>query len=292
MSVRSSAQASEARRAAARVAADAHVRVASARDLEGLATAAAVVDEVWRPRPEDRPISVGLLRAMTHVGNYCSIAYAEGRPVGVCIGFFGLEGELTLHSHITGVVPGHAGRHVGRALKLDQRAWALEHGVGTITWTYDPLIRRNAYFNVRRLGALPVGYLADFYGDMTDSINVGQHTDRLVVEWPLQSERVVRLSRGDTADELGGHAMPAAILLDVDADNGGPMRRPVEEAGTALVQIPEDIEQLRARDPGLAREWRLAVRDVLGSRLSTGWRVVDVTPSGYYLLHREKELSA
>ena len=78
-------------------------------------------------------------------------------------------------------------RNVGYALKLHQRAWALQRGIATITWTFDPLVRRNAYFNLAKLGVRATRYLPNFYGAMQDPINAGDDTDRLLVDWDLAS---------------------------------------------------------------------------------------------------------
>ena len=62
------------------------------------------------------------------------------------------------------------GHQVGHALKMHQRRWALERGLSTITWTFDPLVARNAYFNLAKLGATPVHYYEDFYGELGDEL--------------------------------------------------------------------------------------------------------------------------
>src|SRR6185312_17408828 len=117
--------------------------------------------------------------------------------------------------HIAGVTRAGAGRHIGYALKLHQRAWALDRGLDTVTWTFDPLVRRNAYFNTVKLAARPVEYLVNFYGEMTDEINVGQGSDRLLVEWPLLASAVVRAAAGHSAESaLDALRVAAAPVLD------------------------------------------------------------------------------
>ena len=87
-----------------------------------------------------------------------------------------------------------------------------------ITWTYDPLILRNAWFNASKLGAFPREYLIDFYGEMPDAVNAGQGSDRLVVGWAPRRRGVGRAldgARPDTdarrsarrrgGDRVGGH---------------------------------------------------------------------------------------
>ena len=83
-----------------------------------------------------------------------------------------------MHSHITGVLPGLQSQGLGRLLKQHQREWALAREVGHITWTFDPLVARNAHFNLRVLGARVTEYLVDHYGPMDDGVNRGDETDR------------------------------------------------------------------------------------------------------------------
>lgn len=267
----------EAREAATAAAARARVVIRPAHTLAEVQTARRVVDAVWQPSPEDPAVTESLLWPIVHAGNYCAIAYdaggdtasGDGEPVGVCVAFLGFEPAGALHSHVTGVTAAGAGRNLGFALKQDQRAWALEHGLTTVTWTYDPLVRRNAFFNLTRLGARPVDYLVDFYGQMTDRINRGQGSDRLVVTWDLTSDGVVRCaSRGDAEPKPD---------LSRDALPGNDVR---------FVEVPEDIERMRAEQPEEARRWRLAVRAELGGLMADGWSVVAMSRDGRYELRR------
>jgi predicted GNAT superfamily acetyltransferase len=278
----------QARKIAAEAADRSGVRVEIVRELDGLQVVCDVVDWVWQPRNGESTMRIELLRALTHVGNYCVLAWDGAEPLGVCFGFLSVEPERELHSHIAAVTAAAAGRRVGRALKLDQRAWALEHSLPTIGWTFDPLIRRNAFFNACRLGALPTSYLIDFYGTMNDSINVGQTTDRVTVSWPLASQDVIAICAGrDVARPVEGLADRGAhVLLSAVGDR--PVRHASSpQARTAMVQIPVDIEALRGADPGLARQWRTDVRETLGTLMTDGWRVTEFGRDGYYVLERD-----
>ena len=90
-----------------------------------------------------------------------------------------------MHSHITGVLPGLQSHGLGRVLKQHQREWAFARDVGHITWTFDPLVARNAHFNLRVLGARVTEYLVNHYGPMDDGVNRGDETDRVMVSWAL-----------------------------------------------------------------------------------------------------------
>ena len=110
-------------------------------------------------------VGVELLRALGHTGGYVAGAFSDNRMVGGSLGFLGRHhGELVLHSHVTGILPGVRKTGLGRQMKLHQREWAAEQGLDTIIWTFDPLVRRNAWFNIGVLGARVDAYLVDFYG--------------------------------------------------------------------------------------------------------------------------------
>ncbi|MGW6458785.1 GNAT family N-acetyltransferase, partial [Streptomyces sp. NPDC055078] len=144
-------------------------------------------EHIWRTGENSPPVTADLLRAMTKAGSYVSGAFDGGELVGSCFGFFSPPARGALHSHLAGVLPHLRRRNVGFALKLHQRAWAMARGVDEISWTYDPLVCRNAYFNTAKLGAEPAEYLPDFYGPIDDDINRDDATDRILVRWRLAS---------------------------------------------------------------------------------------------------------
>ena len=261
----------------------------SVRRVTELAEHNAVVqlfEEIWRP-DANSPMSTELLRALSKSGNYVVGAHDGGKLIGACVGFFSAPHDGVLHSHIAGVLPSGTGRHVGYALKLHQRAWALQHEIRRIEWTFDPLVARNAYFNVVKLGGRPAEYLPNFYGGMRDGINGIDDTDRLLLHWNLRDSRVVDACAGSwrAADvaELGRRG--AVVALD-RGSNGAPVAGSAATAGAAisLVAVPRDIEALRITDPGPAAEWRAAVREVLGGLLGTGARVTDFARDGWYVV--------
>lgn len=200
-------------------------------------------------------VGVELLRAIDHTGGYLAGAFTQNRMVGGSLAFLGRHHhEVALHSHITGILPGVRQTGLGRQMKLHQRAWAAEQGLGWITWTFDPLVRRNAWFNIGVLGAQIDEYLVDFYGQMDDSLNGSDPSDRLLVAWS---------TAGPPPDHLAPPAVPP---------------------GAIAVPTPEDIIVLRRTDSTEASSWRLRVREELGTLLATGGRVVGFTRNGEYLV--------
>ncbi len=230
---------------------DASLEIRTLDSADEMATIVTVFQQVWG---SVTPIvGVELLRAIAHSGGYVAAAFDADNIVGASFGFLARhDGDEALHSHVTGILPGVQQSGVGRAMKLHQRSWAAERGIPWITWTFDPLVRRNAWFNVSVLGARIAEYLVNFYGPMTDSINRNDETDRLVVAWP---------SDPDAAAE----APPA---------DGTEIRVPT----------PEDVVVLRRTDPAAADEWRHRVRGLLQPALEAGGIVTDFTRDGDYVV--------
>ncbi len=251
---------------------------------------------VWSADPVRSPLPAHVTRTLALIGGYVAGAYdADGELLGAAAGFLtGNTAELGpahLHSHIAGVAEAARSRHVGFALKLHQRAWALSRGMTQVTWTFDPLVARNAYFNLSKLGARAVAYLADFYGDMSDGINAGQGSDRLLAQWDLSSESTLlavhdKHASPDLAEVgLARLAGVGRLALSRDARGAPQLVDPIRTGNEPLAcAVPADIELMRREDPQLALAWRQAVRAALGGAMRAGYRVDGFACPGYYLL--------
>ncbi|MBO0811405.1 MAG: GNAT family N-acetyltransferase, partial [Microlunatus sp.] len=203
---------------------------------------------------------------------YVAGAYDGTELVGGSVGFIGGPQRDVLHSHITGVARSRTSAGIGYALKQHQRAWAGERGLTAISWTFDPLIARNAHFNLHRLGGRIVEYLVDFYGPMIDGLNLGQPSDRAFVRWEL-------------AAPAAAPECPEPVAALIIGPDGGPVHQPELIATTPVeLIIPADIENLRRTDPEAALEWRLALRAALVPLLTDGWTVDGFRRSGGYLV--------
>jgi predicted GNAT superfamily acetyltransferase len=212
----------------------------------------ALIGGVWID-PDGHPaVATDLLAALAHFGGYVAGAFADdGALVAGGYGFVGRHGiEPVLHSHTVCVAPGLEHRGLGYALKHHQRSWAAAQSLAGVTWTFDPLVRRNAYFNLTKLGACIVGYEVDLYGPLRDGTNAGDETDRAIAWWPV-------------------------------ADSPTPPTSDTPER-CARVFVPDDIVELRRRDPAAARVHRTRVRDELGARVRDGWRATAMSRDGWY----------
>jgi predicted GNAT superfamily acetyltransferase len=277
----------EAAASAATAATASGVQVRTLAEVADLTAVTRLFESIWRPAPGNQPVTSELLRAMVSAGNYVAGAFDGPELLGACFGFFGGPAKGGLHSHIAGVATAGHGRGIGFALKLHQRAWALSQDVPVVSWTFDPLVRRNAHFNLTKLAARPEHYLPDFYGPMHDGINGAGDTDRLMAVWDLASPPVRAAARTEPArfDAVALKHQGAAVALEAGPD-GGPATGSAD-GPLVLVAVPPDIEALRRADPGQGRAWRVALREVLGGLMAGGAEVIGFDRAGWYVVSKE-----
>src|SRR3954467_4250769 len=258
------------------------VEVRSEREARAAVT---VLGDVWHRDDGQPPLPPELAWAFAHSGNYVALAMAGDQPVAAAIGFRGDDSiGPHLHSHIAGVLPQWQGSGVGYLIKEHQRSWALAHGIDRVTWTFDPLVSRNAYFNVVKLGAQLTRYYVDFYGQMDDGINDGDETDRCLVTWRLGSPQATAAAAGrhTATDVAAARAAGAVDLLVADVD--GAPRLSLTDAAVRLVQVAGDVVGLRRRDPAAAQAWRRALRRALVPAFEEGLEVVGVSRDSWYVV--------
>ncbi|MEI7768464.1 MAG: hypothetical protein WCI67_00670 [Chloroflexales bacterium] len=208
--------------------------------------------------------------------------------VGFVFGFLGRapDGHLKHCSHMAAVMPAYRDARIGERLKLAQRAAVIAQGIDLMTWTFDPLISRNANLNIRKLGAVCRTYKPNIYGPEPvpdDDLP----SDRFQVEWWLSSARVAARLAGADLPPSGEAILAGATLLNPDPD--GPTA-PVAGERLAL-RIPADIDALRGSDLPRARAWRHQLREVASAAFAAGYLVAEYArrgDSGYYLLHKSK----
>lgn len=220
-----------------------------------------------------------LMHATTHSngGGVVIGAYDGERMIGMSFGLpVRRENQWILWSHMTGVTPSYQGRGVGFGLKQAQRKWALDYGYNAIGWTFDPLQRGNAKFNLYYLGAIACIYHVNLYGEMTDSINAGMESDRLEATWILRDERVAKLASGEQPAALLSTYSDDMLLVRADS-HGHPLVNTAGLDGSEwrLVEIPGSLRELKTASLSLAQDWQRAVRSVLEAAFQQGYVAVD-----------------
>ena len=260
---------------------------------------------VW-PGSETDVVPAHMLITAMHNGGLVIGAFLEDRIIGFVFGFPGLEfipdGPRPKHcSHMMGIHPDHRDSGIGFALKRAQWQMVRHQGLDHITWTYDPLLSRNAYLNIAKLGAVCNTYRRSEYGEMRDGLNAGLPSDRFQVDWWVNTRRVERrLSKRPRRPlKLDNFAKADLQPLYSLQSQSGNWPRPPEhfsplEGKLALAEIPSDFSALKDADFPLARDWRFFSREVFETAFAAGFIVTDFvydqSRSFYVLSHGESTL--
>ena len=213
-----------------------------------------IFDKTWA-MDSGTEITPNLLQAMVHSGAYLSGAFVDGNCVGAAFAFPATTGGLHLHSHMTAVLDNFRDKGIGYALKVDQYKWAKQNNYKEITWTFDPLVARNAKLNILKLGVDISAYYPNFYGDMPDELNAGDESDRV-----MASLKVV----GDTPTSRSVISTP--------------------DKSAVLIAIPDDIVAIRGKDLAENLRWRRSVRDEFVGVLARGGKVIGFSANNEYVV--------
>jgi len=264
---------------------------------------------VW-PDSETDIVPLHMLITAVHNGGFVLGAFAEEKMIGFTFGFPGLEetpdGPRPKHcSHMMGVHPDHRDCGAGFALKRAQWQMVRRQGLDHITWTYDPLLSRNAYLNIAKLGAVSTIYRRSEYGEMRDGLNAGLPSDRFQVDWWINTRRV--------ETRLGKHPRPTLKLDHVTRSGLRPfysfqtstdgLPRPPEHVAPfedllLFAEIPVDFFALKLKDFALARDWCFFTRELFETAFAKNYIITDFIfdkndgdPRGLYVLtHGESTL--
>ena len=213
-----------------------------------------VFDITWA-MDSSTEITPNLLQALVHSGSYLSGAFIDNKIVGAAFAFPAINDGLHLHSHMTAVLPEFRDKGVGYAIKIDQWNWAKRENYSHISWTFDPLVRRNAKLNIAKLGVDISAYYPNFYGEMLDALNAGDESDRLMVYWPTDLDT------------------PKARELITNP-----------ESGDILIEIPEDIVAIRSKDQSESIKWRRQVRDQFLAAFEKNGKVIGFSANNEYVV--------
>ena len=239
------------------------------------------------------------------VENFSETSEIRSPLIGIVFGFPGLyftpDGPRPKHcSHQLAVLPEYRSKGLGYLLKRAQWQMVRHQGLDLITWTYDPLLSRNAFLNIARLGAVCNTYLREAYGDMQDELNVGLPSDRFQVDWWVNTRRVHSHlnSQPRTNLDLNHYLTADAKVINPSIHVKDHWPRPTEpnyqdspalELPLLLVEIPADFQSLRSADQSLALEWRISTRAIFETLFAQGYLATDFihlrgeSPRSYYV---------
>jgi predicted GNAT superfamily acetyltransferase len=230
------------------------LRVDHLKNLSQQGLARKIFDKTWA-MTSGTEITPNLLQAMVHSGAYLSGAFIDKQIVGAAFAFPATNDGLHLHSHMTAVLPEYRDKGVGYALKIDQWNWAKKKKYSHLSWTFDPLVRRNAKLNIAKLGVDISAYHPNFYGDMPDALNAGDESDRLMVSWrtDVDSLKARELIRSPEPDDI-------------------------------LIEIPEDIVAIRSKSQSESMKWRRQVREQFMAAFEKNGKVIGFSANNEYVV--------
>jgi predicted GNAT superfamily acetyltransferase len=265
------------------------------RDVDSLRQVVKLQKLVWGEDPEGQ-VPLNMLYSLAANGAPIIGAYDGELLVGFSLAFFGTSipdsprpamANLKLASKRLAVHPDYRSAGIGYQLKLEQKAFAHQQGIRLITWTFDPLISRNAYFHIHKLGSLGREFHIDYYDQIIGQVDTIGTSDRMICEWWVTSNRV--------EERLHGNRRALTLKQYLEADT--PLVNPTiltsdgqvmpgegsytfEDHHLLLVEIPADYD-LCFSDPAVALSWREHTRSVFGAVFGAGYIATDFLHEEY-----------
>lgn len=246
-------------------------------NLKDLNTAVDLQRVYWGDNMADL-VSTNMLLSISRYGGHVHAAFDDDKMVGLLIGFLGADinpdDRIDAPSHIyvmskrMVVHPDYRGQKIGEELKQAQRQFAVQHNIQLVLWTFDPLLSRNAYLNLHKLGAVGQKYEKDYFG--SDADNPVLSADRLQVNWWVKHPSL------DNRKSLNPENLPTANTVSFSKDGLlMPHQVYVPKEQTTRLEIPMNFSEVQEKDTTLAQAWRDHIREAFLQLLSVGYIATD-----------------
>ena len=219
-----------------------------------------------------------MLKSICNHGGHVHAAFDGQELVGMLLGFLGADihsdtnddapSRMLIMSKRMVVKPQYRGRKIGEMLKLAQAHYARDHNIQLVSWTFDPILSRNAYLNIHKLRAIGQRYIEDYFGPQQE--NPVLSADRLVANWWVNHAHVkdpVRVNI-DNAPVANGVSLSSDSLLV-------PLEFRLPEHDVIRLEIPSEFQPIERIDPPLAKRWREHVRVAFQRIFAAGFIATD-----------------
>jgi len=244
------------------------VTISPFRDLADYKACEDIQREVWHFQDIDI-VPVPLLLTVGRIGGVTLGAYNNlGELVGFAFSILGkINGVPVQHSYMLAVRVAYRNFDVAFKLKLAQRKEALKRNISLVTSSFDPMQPVHAYFTLGKLGACANKYEENFCGETTSLPDRGLPTDRVLTNWNLESNAVIRrLETGPQSHDLRKELKQRAVinqLVEIAPGlmNSSPVKLSCSE-DQFLFEVPYNLPEIKNRDLGIALEWQGKMRQV------------------------------
>ncbi|MFB3925637.1 MAG: GNAT family N-acetyltransferase [Syntrophales bacterium] len=210
--------------------------------------------------------------------------YKGDRPIGflACFADFDMRGPFWYGARM-GVDRRYRDRNIGEELVQNLYSCAVERNIPRIRWTYDPLQSRNGYMYLHKMGGIVREIGFNYYSAVftNDEFNRGISTDRFVVEWIINSQRVRdRMAPGKTLPFDTFVMTPQNIVNEIELDENGLERHGEKwilrsRESPIFVEIPYAQDKLLSVDRTKAQALRDKCRGLFMHYLARGYMVTD-----------------
>lgn len=225
-----------------------------------------------------------MLLSISRYGGHIHAAFDtenDDKMVGVLMGFLGAEitpqdnadatRALYVMSKRMVVLPEYRGQKIGEHLKQAQRQYAIDHKIDLVLWTFDPVLSRNAYLNLHKLGGVIQHYEKDYFG--ADASNPVLSADRVQLNWWVTHPSL------ETAPAYNVAQIP--VVNPVSFTEEGlldPHELAISTGEPALrLEIPMEFVPLERINPELGSRWRTYLREAFTTLLAQGYIATDFT---------------
>ncbi len=222
----------------------------------------------------------------------------SGELHGILIDLFGRdEGRDVGTTLFFGVRPGFWNQGIGTTLRRAERRHARRGGIPLVRWGIDPLRGVDAHLTFNKLGGIGVEYVRNRYGPLPDPADSGLATDRIMVEWWVDSPRVTAILDHGRPPSHYRRGLDQMEVVTQTRGVGSGLRQllefnPAPKSGIILVEIPADLDRLLSAFPKLARDWRVKTREVFEALFANGYLLTgfvhEAGRSFHLLEHRRK----
>ena len=221
-----------------------------------------------------------MLTSIANYGGHVHGAFDGDKMVGMLLGFLGADikaddnrnagKRILIMSKRMVVLPEYRGHKIGENLKVAQADYARQHGIQLVTWTYDPMLSRNAYLNLHKLRAVGQKYVEDYFGQ--DAKNPVLSADRLVANMWVNHPHVLHPTEIDVTNAPLINHVSSSFELDGIIE---PQYLNKPHAPIMRLEIPIEFQPLQNIDADLASEWRDHVREGFKMMLGAGYIATD-----------------